>query len=352
MTMARTLKMLTLGVSSLAMIGCASTTLPGSQDKNQQAASDLGDKLGVIPGGMAPEDMDPISKAAYWGTRYDRAPGDADTAIHYSKALRDMGNNEEALKVMTRFAGNNEAAPGVKLEYGKTLIANDRSFEAVRPLQQAIAQMDSWHAYSAYGVALDQIGEHGEARRQYQTALQRSPDNASVMNNLGLSLALSGNLSEAELTLRKAAIAKDGTARIRQNLALVLAFAGKASEAERLARSDLPPRIADNNAAYYSSLVSRPAYWQEFTGDNVEMPDFGAAPVNPPRAAKMTPVMEGDLPAPVATPAPAATTPREPAPAASTAPQPLRPQPQPAPAEPETDSEDVLSALEDEQAKG
>ncbi len=42
-------------------------------------------------------------------------------------------------------------------------------------------------------------------RRAYQAALTAKPGDVSVLNNLGMSYALEGNLSEAEQTLRQAA---------------------------------------------------------------------------------------------------------------------------------------------------
>ncbi|MEK7266841.1 MAG: hypothetical protein AAB227_12170, partial [Pseudomonadota bacterium] len=101
----------------------------------------------------------------------------------------------------------------------------------------------------------------------------------------GLSFALDGDLSQAKSILRAAATMRGADARIRQNLALVLAMKGEMREAERLARSDLPPQIADQNIDYFRALVNQPAYWQELAADNVETPSFEAKPAAAPKAA-------------------------------------------------------------------
>ncbi|MCI5046125.1 MAG: hypothetical protein MRY59_01390 [Aquisalinus sp.] len=268
--MSRLLKSLSTGLCALALVSCAGNPLTTSSRLNNQ--------LDVVPGGYEPGDHDPVAKAAFWGTRYDRNPNDADVAVTFSQALRVMGSNEEALTVMTRTYRQAGNKPDVALEYGKVLIANDRAFEAIRPLEQAIltGKGEDWRSYSAYGVALDKIGEHKAARQQYDMALKIKPNSHVVLNNKGLSYALSGNLTKAEQTLRFAAATTAGTPTVRQNLALVLGFKGDSAEAERLARSDLPPRIADNNVAYFRSLTAQPAHWQAFAGDNVEMPSFDA----------------------------------------------------------------------------
>lgn len=324
--MSRLLKTFSTGLCVLALAGCAGNPLTASSRLNEQ--------LEVVPGGYEPGDHDPVAKAAFWGTRYDRDPNDADVAVSFSQSLRVMGSNEEAMTVMTRTYRQAGQDADVALEYGKVLIANDRAFEAVRPLEQAIltGKGEDWRSYSAYGVALDKIGEHKAARQQYDMALRIKPNSHVVLNNKGLSYALSGNLAKAEQTLRFAAATTAGTPTVRQNLALILGFNGNSSEAERLARSDLPPRIADNNVSYFRSLTAQPAYWQAFAGDNVEMPSFD------------TPTT-----APAYAPAPYADAPAEAE--QKPVPQPIRPEAFPVPVVPEasdgapTPLGDILSSV-------
>ncbi|HNR75957.1 MAG TPA: hypothetical protein PKM48_02430, partial [Parvularculaceae bacterium] len=174
--------------------------------------------------------------------------------------------------------------------------------EAVRFLEKAteLAPRD-WRTFSAYGVALDQIGEHKVARAKYDMALVFSPGAPMLLNNKGLSYALDGDLEQAKQLLRAAASSRGADARIRQNLALVLAIKGEMREAERLARSDLPPQIADQNIDYFRSLMNQPAYWQSLAADNVETPSFDA------------PTAEAPKPSPkAATPSPAPTLKEEP----------------------------------------
>lgn len=227
-----------------------------------------------------PSGLDPIATAAFWGTRYDRDPSDAGVAVSFSKALRDVENNEEALRVMQQANSRSRDDADVLLELGKTLIANERAYEAVRPIERSLAlgNYEDWSALSAYGVALDMTGQHRQARIQYERALALAPDKSKVLNNMGLSYALSGRHEKAEEALREATNDGQGTARIRQNFAIILAMSGKTSDAERLARSDLPPSVADGNVAYFRELVAGPAYWGDLAQSNVELPDFGDDP--------------------------------------------------------------------------
>ncbi len=279
---------------ALLMSACASS---GKSISANGEKVDYKNEIGVFTDpGAAGADMDPVAAAAYWGSRYDRNPKDIDAAIAYSGALRKISSNEEAVKVMTRAANGNPDHAGANLEAGKTLVEAGRAFEAVRYLEKSteLAPQD-WRTFSAYGVALDQIGEHKLARTKYDMALVFAPESPMIMNNKGLSFALDGDLDQAKQVLRAAATTRGSDARIRQNLALVLAMKGEMREAERLARSDLPPQIADQNIDYFRALMNQPAYWQEYAADNVETPSFDAAPV----AAKAEPKPAKSEPAPM-----------------------------------------------------
>ncbi|MEQ1931797.1 MAG: tetratricopeptide repeat protein, partial [Parvularculaceae bacterium] len=259
--------------------------------------ADYKDAVGAFTSPAAdPNGMDPIAAAAYWGTAYDRAPT-AESAVQYSASLRKIGSTKEAAAVMqkasTRYSGNVD----VSLEYGKTLVEEGRAFEAVRHLEIAAdKKRGDWRALSAYGVALDQINEHELARVKYDEALRLSPDNVNVLNNKGLSYALEGDLKTAIRTLRVATSNRGGDARVRQNLALVLAINGDMREAERLARSDLPPQLADENVAYFRQMMTQPAFWQDYA-QGADTPNFDAPKEAPtsltkPKKAKPAPLKE------------------------------------------------------------
>ena len=329
---AATAALLVAGLSACATTQEASSGTSTNVDVSSEA--DLGQ-------------LDPIATAAYWGTRYDRNPTDAKSAVMFSQSLRAIENNDESLRVMQQISLRSQDNPDVLLEYGKSLIANERPHEAVRPIEQAIAlgKSEDWSAHSAHGVALDMIGDHEDARAQYALAI--SPDKAKVLNNMGLSYALSGKKQAAEQTLRQATTT-GGSSRVRQNYALILAMAGKTKEAERLARSDLPPAVADGNVAYYRQLVASPAYWGELDRSNLDLPDFG----DDPDTVSMTTRGE-TVPEPDPSPTPHLIKKEKPAPAnskpAPAAPgiAPFTPTPEEDETPKATDTDGVSASLED-----
>jgi Flp pilus assembly protein TadD len=146
--------------------------------------------------------------------------------------------------------------------YGRSLADNGRLKEADEVLSRAHSpEQPDWRILSAQGTVADQLGEHDRAQQIYQAALKIAPGEPTVMSNLGLSLALSKRLPEAERVLREAVSTGRGDARIRQNLVLVLGLQGRFAEAETLARQDLGPAEAAATVAYLKRSVSQQNSW-------------------------------------------------------------------------------------------
>jgi Flp pilus assembly protein TadD len=145
------------------------------------------------------------------------------------------------------------ASPG--LDQAKSLAKAGRNEEALQALGKIRDKKPDWRAINLEGTILDQMGRPAEAQQRYNAALKIVPQDAGVMSNLGLSLALSQQPGEAETVLRRAVALPNATPKVRQNLALVLALQGKYAEAEQLARRDLPPEEAAANVKYWKQSL-------------------------------------------------------------------------------------------------
>jgi len=141
--------------------------------------------------------------------------------------------------------------------YGRALADAGRFEQALDVLSRAhTPDQPDWRILSAQGAVLDQLGRHQDAQRQYASALKMQPNDPSVLSNLGLSYALSKDLTRAEATLRRAVAQPGADAKSRQNLALVLGLQGRFAEAEAIARADLPPDQAAENVAALRQMVA------------------------------------------------------------------------------------------------
>ncbi|MBN9061030.1 MAG: hypothetical protein BGP06_01100 [Rhizobiales bacterium 65-9] len=201
-------------------------------------------------------------QADRWGKRVDAAPGDRDASINYARALRAIGQREQAVAVLEQAAARQPNDLQVLGAYGKALADAGRLREALDILGKAhLPEKPDWRILSAMGVVSDKLGEHEAAQRYYQAALNIAPGEPSILSNLGFSYALARRLPEAEATLRQAAEGAKNDPRIRQNLVLVLGLQGKFDEAEKIARTDLPAEDVRQNMAYLKSMISQPNNW-------------------------------------------------------------------------------------------
>jgi Flp pilus assembly protein TadD len=233
-----------VAVLAAATSGCK-TTQPGEPAPALAMAS-------------ARSDADWRSQVAEWGERYRTSPNDPVVAINYAQALRGIGQRSQAAAVLEQASIRNPKNMELLGAYGRALADVGNFQQALDVLNRAhTPERPDWRILSVQGAVFDQMGRHDEAQRYYATALKIAPDEPSVLSNLGLSYALSKDLTQAEATLRRAAAGPRVNARVRQNLALVVGLQGRFAEAEAIARADLPPEEAAANVAYLQQMLSQ-----------------------------------------------------------------------------------------------
>ena len=176
-----------------------------------------------------------------WGKRYDHNPGDKTASINYARALRALTRYSEAAAVMRTAAVNAPQDFEVLGEYGKALADSGEFEQAKDVLTRAYARRSGRTGRSCRCKARSPIGWATTTARTSSTATRSRSRraNPSVLNNLGLSYALTKQLPLAEDALREASASPRADARVRNNLALILALEGKYAEAEQVSRQDM-----------------------------------------------------------------------------------------------------------------
>jgi Flp pilus assembly protein TadD len=228
---------------ALSLAGCASTGAPGTTGSISQPQR---------------SESEWRQEAESWKGRYTKNPADPEAAYRYAAALRATGQRSQTAAVLEQATIHNPKNALLLGAYGRALADIGAYNQALEVLGRAHtpAQPD-WRILSAQGAVLDQMGRHEDARRYYSSALKIIPDEPSVLSNLGLSYALSKNLTKAEEILRQAGERKGGDQRVRQNLALVVGLQGRYAEAETIARGDLSPDEASANVAYLRQMIEQ-----------------------------------------------------------------------------------------------
>ena len=201
------------------------------------------------------------------GARYKSNPRDIGAAIHFSAALRAASQPTQAVAVMEQtmsFAGDNAT---VRIAYAKALTANGQFQQALNVIDGTIdPTRPDWNALSVKGAILDQMGQNEQARTLYRQAQVTAPQEASLEANLGLSYAMTNDLTQAEQHLRRAVTMRSATSQIRQNLALVVGLQGRFDEARQLYMRELPPDQVENNMAYIRALITQQNRWEVIEG--------------------------------------------------------------------------------------
>jgi Flp pilus assembly protein TadD len=188
-------------LSGSALIGCASA------DDISKASADKASK----------------AAQANNGGNAQAVPSDLDGGIRQAQLLRQAGQFDEAVHLLSQLMLVASDDPRVVGEYGKTLAEMGRAEDAVQFLTRATElKGNDWSTYSALGVAYDQIGDQTSAKTAYERALALNPSEPSILNNYALSRMLAHDPDTARQLMARARTA-GGTAdpKIARNIALV-----------------------------------------------------------------------------------------------------------------------------------
>jgi Flp pilus assembly protein TadD len=244
------------------LVGCA-FAMSACQSKTASL-----DKLDDMTTGSTGEAS--FKRTAELGNQWSKDKKNLQLGIAYADGLEKLGQTDQQVQVLQAVASLNPSNAGVQSLYGKKLIAAGHPEEAAAVLQKlSDSGSTDWRTLSALGSAYDQQGQYAKARETYQKALALQPNQISVLNNMGMSHALEGNLKQAETTLRDATALPEGKSlpRLRQNLALVVGLQGRFEESRTIASADLPPEEVEANMAYLQKMLSQPNTWQQLSNE-------------------------------------------------------------------------------------
>lgn len=226
-----------VATSALILTGCA--IAPGYTDSEQEMTETLqGSNFQPATREMRDniETQELFAQAAFWSREYELNPGDLESAIKLSAAVRKLGNPQRAIEIAQTTRALYPRDPYLTAEFAAGLIAAERAQEAMQPIDEALRMAPGYaRLWSLKGAALDQQENYDLARKHYAKALQITPHDPNVMANVGLSYALSGDPVTAEGWLRRAVAVPGASQSVRQNLALILQLQGKNEEARRYA---------------------------------------------------------------------------------------------------------------------
>jgi Flp pilus assembly protein TadD len=167
---------------------------------------------------------------------------DYDAALEHSRKAAELAGERPDLVARAR------------QNAGIALLLTNRPEQAERELEAAV-ELDpmSWRAWSALGRARDARRAWAEAGTAYERALALAPDEATVLNNFGMSKLSAGDHEGAAALFVRALEASPDLAAAETNLRLALALDGRYEEALAGVGAVETPDVL-NNAGYAALL--------------------------------------------------------------------------------------------------
>lgn len=241
-------------------------------------------------------------------------PRDVNALIGAGEAALEMDDARAAAGFFARADTIQPNNGKVKAGLARVMLQNQNPAEALRLFDQA-ARLGFPEAalLSDRGLAKDMTGDQAGAQRDYQAALQRTPDDVELTHRYAASLGISGQVDAAERVLKPLLYKSDRAAwRYR---AFILAMNNRQADAKKIAEQTMPAQLASAIIPYMQKMPYLTA------AQKAAAVHFGHFPANVGTAiAAVTPTPPAFAPA--ATAAPSLR------PSLAETPQPAKPMPQ------------------------
>jgi Flp pilus assembly protein TadD len=247
-----------LGIASIALAGC------GAEPVHLDVMSANGrDSGGVVPsydslmriGAAARNGGDLPSALGVFRRAAQVDPLNPAPLAAAGDVLLAMGSINEAIVSYNNALLRDQQYFPALMGLAKANLKSGKPELAMEPLSKAYAQSPGDpKVLLLLGVTKDLAGEHLEAQDWYRRGLGIAPGDPALATDLALSLAVSGDYSNAIVILQPIALAPSGSPQERQTLALIYGLRGSVAEAERINRIDLDDASVAHNLAYYATL--------------------------------------------------------------------------------------------------
>ncbi len=227
-------------------------------------------------------------------TRIGTDGNDVSALVDAGTAANILGDAQAAYGFLNRarsIAPNNGR---VMAGLGVALVRLENPVEALRMFDQAVKLGTSERGFLAErAMAYDLIGDNAKAQRDYQMALQVSP-NDQTLRNYALSLGIGGETDRAIQIIAPLLQRKDRAA--WRDRAFILAMNGRTQEAVEIVRTTMPANVASGLTPYLTKMnrlsnrqMALAVHYGQFPTSDAQLAAVGRnAGGNAPAAASST----------------------------------------------------------------
>ena len=157
-----------------------------------------------------------------------RDPENARARLYRAEVQLGQGDSAGAMPLFTALLQQEEVAARAAQGQGISLLLIGDQVGAAKALNRAVTlNPQLWRAWNALGAYHDGQEQWSQAEDSYRKALQLTPQNAMVLNNLGFSLFMQGRADEAINVLSQALQYDPDLHLARTNLRLAFARRGQ-----------------------------------------------------------------------------------------------------------------------------
>jgi Flp pilus assembly protein TadD len=197
---------------------------------------------------------DATAASAFYEEALKRNPQDAQARAKLGDSKLALGQAQAAVAQYRQAVESSPSSREVLVGYGRTALKANDPDAAIDAFQRAVLVEPTPQNYASLGAAYDLKGDHKNAQTAYRQGLRLAPQNLNLRNNMGLSLALGGDIEAGVNVLQSVVIEPNATAQHRSNLALVYGLAGRENPAKRLLERDLTPAQVSRNLEIYRKM--------------------------------------------------------------------------------------------------
>lgn len=248
-----------IGGLALALAGCAALTGKPASGANSTASSpnqgDVGPALRLARASRDAGDF--ASSINLYRSVLAAKPDDPALLVELGDTLLEAGMMDDAIEVFGRVGKTDNSRAAAVLGLARAYLAISQPAKALDDAEEAVrlSPQDA-RAVILRGVSLDMLDRHAEAQAAYRSVLETTPLSVAARNDLALSLAMTGQLSEALTIIEPMARSPAAKPETRQNLALIYGLLGDNARAAAMSRIDLDDATTAANLSFFERLRS------------------------------------------------------------------------------------------------
>jgi Flp pilus assembly protein TadD len=243
----------TLALVAAALAGCASSaTTSTAEDSGEQKAEKVKQLPGdIMKAGDEAARSGDLQRAASLYTQAIEIKPSAELWHRIGYVYDRLDKKPLAAQAYANALSLDDGNAAAHEDMGLLLLEVKRREQATAQLRRAV-ELDPkrWRAHNALGVLADGSGDYATAIGHYDAALAANPNSAMLLNNLGYSNYLAGNLDQAADFYMKALALSPDYLPAKANVALLQARRREYQKALELMLKIAEPPRAHNDVGF------------------------------------------------------------------------------------------------------